>query len=102
MAKKSILEREKKRKILVLKYFNKRKNILNKLKLNNYLKEEDIYILNKKLQKLPKNSSLQRLRNRCWKTGKPRGYIKFFGLCRNAFRNLALNCFLPGIIKSSW
>jgi len=100
MAKQSMIEREKKRKILVLKYFNKRKNILNKLKLTNYL--EDIYILNKKLQKLPKNSSLQRLRNRCWKTGKSRGYIKFFGLCRNAFRNLALNCFLPGIRKSSW
>jgi small subunit ribosomal protein S14 len=79
MAKKSMLEREKKRKKLVVKYS-----------------------ISKKLQQLPKNSSPNRLRNRCWKTGRPRGYFRFFGLCRNALRELAHDCLLPGITKSSW
>jgi len=100
MAKKSMLERELKRKKLVLKYSEKRKTILNELKKTNSLEEK--FLLNEKLQKLPRNSSKIRLRNRCWKTGKPRGYSRFFGLCRNALRELAHDCFLPGITKSSW
>ena len=63
---------------------------------------EEIFSINEKLQKLPRNSSPLRLRNRCWKTGKPRGYSRFFGLCRNAIRELAHDCFLPGVTKSSW
>jgi small subunit ribosomal protein S14 len=100
MAKKSMLQREVKRKKLVSKYSDKRKNILEELKLANSL--NDIFVLNEKLQKLPRNSSLIRLRNRCWKTGKPRGYFRFFGLCRNAVRELAHDCFLPGVTKASW
>jgi small subunit ribosomal protein S14 len=100
MAKKSMLERELKRKKLVVKYSEKRKLIKNELKKARTL--EDIFHLNEKLQKLPKNSSRVRLRNRCWKTGRPRGYFRFFGLCRNALRELALDCFLPGITKASW
>jgi small subunit ribosomal protein S14 len=100
MAKKSMLEREQKRILLVKKYLKKRQLILLKLKeINNNEINTKLRII---LEKLPKNSSIQRLKNRCWKTGKPRGYIRYFGLCRNAFRELALNCFLPGIIKSSW
>ena len=73
---------------------------LNQLKKTSSL--EEIFILSKTLQKLPKDSSPIRLRNRCWKTGKPRGYSRFFGLCRNALRELAHDCFLPGVTKASW
>jgi small subunit ribosomal protein S14 len=100
MAKKSMLEREKKRKELVLKYAEKRKKILNELKKANSLTE--IFLINEKLQKLPRNSSKTRLRNRCWKTGRPRGFFRYFGLCRNALRELAHDCLLPGVIKASW
>jgi small subunit ribosomal protein S14 len=100
MAKKNMLEREVKRNKLVKKYSEKRKSLLKELKKENSL--EDIFKINEKLQKLPRNSSPLRLRNRCWKTGKPRGYSRFFGLCRNAIRELAHDCFLPGVTKSSW
>jgi small subunit ribosomal protein S14 len=100
MAKKSMLEREKKRKKLVEKYKEKRILLKNQLKLAKTL--EEIFAGSEKLQKLPRNSSKTRVRNRCWKTGRPRGYFRFFGLCRNALRELAHDCFLPGVIKSSW
>jgi small subunit ribosomal protein S14 len=100
MAKKSMLERELKRKKLVTKYSEKRKIVLNELKKASSL--EETFSLNEKLQKLPRNSARIRLRNRCWKTGRPRGYFRFFGLCRNALRELANDCFLPGITKASW
>ena len=100
MAKKSMLEREYKRKKLVTKYSEKRKNILNELKNANSLEEK--FSLNEKIQKLPRNSSSILIRNRCWKTGKPRGFFRFFGLCRNVIRELAHECVLPGVTKSSW
>lgn len=100
MAKKSMLERELKRKKLVAKYSQKRTEILNQLKSASSLEEK--FLLNEKIQKLPRNSSKIRLRNRCWKTGRPRGYFRFFGLCRNALRELAHDCFLPGVTKASW
>jgi small subunit ribosomal protein S14 len=100
MAKKGMLQREIKRKKLVIKYSEKRKNILEQLKKAQSL--EEIFTLNEKLQKLPRNSSKIRIRNRCWKTGRPRGYFRFFGLCRNALRELAHDCFLPGVTKASW
>jgi small subunit ribosomal protein S14 len=100
MAKKSMLERERKRIKLVKKYSEKRKALLNELKMANSL--DTIFEINEKIQKLPRNSSRIRLRNRCWKTGRPRGYFRFFGLCRNALRELAHDCFLPGVTKSSW
>jgi len=100
MAKKSMLERDLKRKSLITKYAKKRQLILNELKKADSL--ESIFELNEKIQKLPRNSSRIRLRNRCWKTGRPRGYSRFFGLCRNAVRELAHDCFLPGVTKASW
>jgi small subunit ribosomal protein S14 len=100
MAKKSMLERESKRKKLVAKYSEKRKNILSELKNTTSLEEK--FSLNEKIQKLPRNSSSIRVRNRCWKTGKPRGFFRFFGLCRNVIRELAHECVLPGVTKSSW
>ena len=102
MAKKSMLQREEKRKKLVLKYSEKRIAILKELKQIHILELEQIFNLNEKLQKLPRNSSKSRLRNRCWKTGRPRGFFRYFGLCRNSLRELANECFLPGIIKASW
>ena len=100
MSKKSILVRELKRNILVNKYALKRKKFLMQLK--NVTTLEEIYNISKKIQKLPRNSSKIRIRNRCWKTGKSRSYFRFFGLCRNILRNFAHNCVLPGIIKASW
>jgi len=95
-----MLERELKRKKLVLKYAEKRTNILNQLKTAKSL--EEIFEINEKLQRLPRNSSSIRVRNRCWKTGRPRGFFRFFGLCRNVVREMANDCFLPGVTKASW
>jgi small subunit ribosomal protein S14 len=100
MAKKSMLERELKRKKLVTKYSKKRTILLNELKKTTSL--EEIFELNEKIQKLPRNSSNIRIRNRCWKTGRPRGYFRYFGLCRNAIRELSHECILPGVTKASW
>lgn len=100
MAKKSMLEREIKRKNLVNKYFKIRQVLLKKLKETNSFEKK--FSINEKIQKLPRNSSAIRVRNRCWKTGRPRGFFRFFGLCRNALRELAHDCFLPGVTKASW
>lgn len=89
MAKKSIIARETKRKRLVAKYAAKRKA----------LKEAGDY---QALSLLPRNSSPVRLRNRCMLTGRPRGYIRRFGLCRVKFRDLALMGRIPGVRKTSW
>ena len=89
MAKKSIIARERKRERLVAKYAAKRKA----------LKEAGDY---QGLSLLPKNSSPVRLRNRCMLTGRPRGYIRRFGLCRVKFRELALLGRIPGVRKTSW
>lgn len=95
-----MLERERKRKKLTARFAKKREIILNALKSANSL--EQIFELNEKIQKLPRNSSRIRIKNRCWKTGRPRGYSRFFGLCRNAVRELAHDCLLPGVTKASW
>ncbi len=100
MAKKSMLAREVKRNKLVKKYFQKRNLLKKALKEASTLEAK--FLISAKIQKLPKDSSKVRLRNRCWKTGKPRGYFRFFGLCRNALREMAHNCLLPGVIKASW
>lgn len=89
MAKKSIIAREKKRQKLVNKYAELRKQ----------LKEEGRY---DELDKLPRNASPVRLHNRCKLTGRPKGYIRKFGLCRNKFREMALDGKIPGITKASW
>jgi small subunit ribosomal protein S14 len=81
----------------MVKKYHRRRNLKG-----GYGSLEETFSLNEKLQKLPRNSSRIRLRNRCWKTGRPRGYFRFFGLCRNALRELANDCFLPGITKASW
>lgn len=89
MARKSIIARQQKREAIVARYAEKRKA----------LKEAGDY---EGLQKLPRNASPVRLRNRCKVTGRPRGYIRQFGLCRNMFRQWALEGKIPGVKKASW
>lgn len=100
MAKKSMIEREVKRKKLVSKYREQRKHIKKQIKRTlNF--EEQLKIQNK-LQQLPRNSTPTRLRNRCWLTGRSRGYYRTFGLSRHVLREMAHDCLLPGVKKSSW
>jgi small subunit ribosomal protein S14 len=89
MAKESMKAREVKRAKLVAKFAAKRAE----------LKASGDSV---GLQKLPKNSSKIRLRNRCKLTGRPRGYIRQFGLSRITFREMALDGKIPGITKASW
>ena len=89
MARKSLIARETKRKRMVAKYAEKRK----------FLKENGLY---EELDKLPRNASPVRLHNRCRLTGRPKGYMRKFGLCRVKFRDMALNGKIPGVTKASW
>jgi small subunit ribosomal protein S14 len=100
MAKKSMIEREKKRIKLNNKYQTKRENLLKQ-----YQTTEDFNLkleIHSKIQKLPRNSAKIRIRNRCWKTGRPRGYYRDFGVSRHVLREMAHQCLLPGVTKSSW
>lgn len=89
MAKESIKAKEIKREKLVAKYAAKRAA----------LKEAGDYI---GLQKLPKNASPVRLHNRCQLTGRPKGYMRQFGISRINFREMALFGLIPGVTKASW
>jgi len=89
MARKSLIARENKRQRLVAKYADLRKQ----------LKEEGRW---DELDKLPKNSSKVRLHNRCLLSGRPKGYMRMFGISRVAFRKMALEGKIPGITKASW
>jgi small subunit ribosomal protein S14 len=100
MAKKSMLERELKRQKLVQKYKQKREEILKKFLICDNFEEK--FLIHNKIQKLPRNSSKVRLRNRCWKTGRPRGFYRDFGLSRNMLREMGHKGLLPGLTKSSW
>jgi len=95
-----MVEREKKRERLVLKYGKKRTEIKELLKISKSF--EDTLLLYGKLQDLPRNSFPSRLRNRCWMTGRSRGYYRSFGISRHVLREMAHNCLLPGVTKSSW
>jgi small subunit ribosomal protein S14 len=89
MAKESVKARQRKREQMVAKYAAKRAA----------LKEAGDY---EALDKLPKNSSAVRLRNRCQLSGRPRGYMRQFGICRVMFRDMALDGKIPGVRKASW
>ena len=100
MAKKSMIQREKKRIRLEKKYSFKRADLLTK-----YQNEKSFsgkIEIHSKLQKLPRNSAKTRIRNRCWKTGRPRGVFRDFGISRHVFREMSHQCLLPGVTKSSW
>nr|YP_009540993.1 ribosomal protein S14 [Discoplastis spathirhyncha]AYQ93501.1 ribosomal protein S14 [Discoplastis spathirhyncha] len=100
MAKKSLIEREKKRNFLSKKYSSLRNFLRTKIKNTQVLEEKLFYY--SQLQKLPRNSSPSRLHNRCLVTGRSRGYYSFFGLSRHILREMAHNGILPGVTKSSW
>ena len=89
MAKESMKARERKREAMVAKYAEKRAA----------LKEAGDW---EALQKLPKNSSKVRLHNRCKLTGRPRGYMRQFGISRVTFREMASAGLIPGVKKASW
>lgn len=89
MAKESVKARQRKREALAAKYAAKREE----------LKKAGDYDA---LQKLPRNASPVRLKNRCKLTGRPKGYMRDFGICRNQFRELASMGKIPGVTKASW
>lgn len=89
MARESVIARERKRERLVKKYAEKRKE----------LKEQGDY---RALDLLPRNSSRVRLHNRCKLTGRPKGYMRKFGISRVTFREMAAEGKIPGVTKSSW
>ena len=100
MAKESMKAREVKRARLVAKYAE-RKAALKKAALADADGNID-YEAIKKLQKLPKNASRVRLHNRCSMTGRPKGYIRQFGVSRIVFREMASAGLIPGVKKASW
>ena len=100
MAKQSMIQRERKRESLIVKYQIKREAIKADLKnVGSFTKRLEFY---KKLESIPRNSAPSRNRNRCWVTGRSRGFYRDFGLCRNQLRQRAHNGELPGVVKSSW
>ena len=100
MAKISMIQRENKRKKLRNKHLFKRNQIKKRIKTA--LNFDDKMKLQEELQKLPRNSSLCRTRNRCWMTGRSRGFYRDFGLSRHVLREMSHQCLLPGVVKSSW
>jgi small subunit ribosomal protein S14 len=100
VAKQSIIQRQIKREKLIQKYKEKRSQLLKQFSItqNISLKLQ----IHKKIEKLPRDSTKIRSRNRCWKTGRGRGFYRNFGLCRHVIRELAHNGVLPGVYKASW
>src|SRR5690242_13296004 len=101
MAKTAVVNRDKKRRELVKKFSSRRKELLEILR-NQQISPEDRYAAGEKLQKLPRDASPVRLRNRCALTARPRGVYRKFGLARGKLRIIALHGEIPGVIKASW
>jgi len=101
MAKTSLINREDKRRRAVAKFAAKRAELFAQIN-NTKLSEEERLEARLKLQKLPRNASPTRLRNRCMLTGRPRGVFSKFGLCRNKLREFAFRGEVPGMVKASW
>lgn len=101
MAKKALINREEKRRQLVKKYAAKRaelKTVMSDVSATDEQKES----ARERFNALPRDSSPARLRNRCNLTGRPRGYFRKFGLCRNKIREIAMRGDIPGVTKASW
>ncbi|ASF45505.1 30S ribosomal protein S14 [Methylovulum psychrotolerans] len=101
MAKKSMIAREDKRKKLVKKYSAKRDALKEAIRSPN-TSFEDKELAQVQLQKLPRDSSMSRVRNRCNLTGRPHGYYRKFGLSRNKLREATMRGDVPGLVKASW
>jgi len=101
MAKVSKIVKNEKRKKMVARYAEKRRSLKKIINHPDSTPEQiDEAIL--KLQKLPRDASPVRVKNRCSQTGRPRGYLRKFGISRVALRELALEGQIPGVVKSSW
>nr|YP_009522532.1 30S ribosomal protein S14 [Dumortiera hirsuta]AXQ02649.1 30S ribosomal protein S14 [Dumortiera hirsuta] len=100
MAKKSLIQREKKRQNLEKKYKTLRNSL--KKKIMETLSLDEKWKFQKKLQSLPRNSAPTRLHRRCFLTGRPKANYRDFGLSRHLLREMAHACLLPGVTKSSW
>jgi small subunit ribosomal protein S14 len=101
MAKKSKIMHNIHRKNLVNRYSAKRKELVAMVN-DSSLSYEERQLYRLKLEKLPKNSNPNRVRNRCNLTGRPRAYYRRFGLSRISFREMASNGLIPGVTKASW
>ena len=101
MAKKSSIERNDKRKRLVAQYAAKRAALLA-IANDKTMSNEERFKARLKLSELPRNSSPQRVRNRCGVSGRPRGYYRKLNMSRIALRELASKGLVPGMVKSSW
>ena len=101
MAKQSSIQKNPRRKLMVLKYQTRRNKLKKKIKNKDCTLEERIK-LQSKLHDLPKDSSRVRVRNRCEITCRSRGVYRKFGLSRIKIRELSMAGMLPGVVKSSW
>ena len=101
MAKISMVVKNNKRKAKVAHFAAKRAE-LKKIIKNPHTPIEEVDAAMLKLQKLPRNASPVRVRNRCSQTGRPRGFVRKFGISRISLRDLALQGQIPGVVKSSW
>ena len=101
MAKKSAVERNRKRERLSRRYAEKRAQ-LKAIARNQDLPVEERFAAQLKLAALPRNSAVNRVRNRCEVTGRPRGYYRKLRMSRISLRELASNGLVPGMVKSSW
>lgn len=101
MAKKSSIERNKKRKAMTVRFAAKR-NELKAIATDQSRSPEERFAARMKLAKLPRNSAKVRIRNRCELTGRPRGVYRKFRMSRIAVRDLASSGRIPGMVKSSW
>lgn len=99
MAKESMKAREIKRAKLVKKFAKKRAELKEKVRIGDPV---EAYEAARELQSIPKNANPIRLHNRCKLTGRPKGYIRQFGLSRIQFREMASSGLIPGVKKSSW
>jgi len=95
-----MIQREKKRQNLVIKYAEKREKLKKEIVKATFLEEK--ITLHRKLQGFPRNSIAIRLHNRCIITGRPKGYFRDFRLSRHVLREMAHEGLLPGVTKSSW
>lgn len=101
MSKVALTNRDLKRRKTVKKFAAKREQLMEIIN-NQKISPEDRYEARLKLQKLPRNASPVRLRNRCALTGRPRGVFSKFGLGRSKLRDIAMRGEIPGVIKASW
>jgi small subunit ribosomal protein S14 len=101
MAKRSSIEKQKRREILVKRNWDKRQ-ALKKRAADVNITEEERHDARLALNKMPRNTSQVRLHNRCQLTGRVRGYLRKFKLSRLCFREMALAGMIPGVVKASW